>query len=620
MGQMTENLLGKILFGVLFTFVLPFAAILWAIASDRLILLPAVQSDYVGIFLIILGFLIMLVGSITLSFYGKGLPMSPFPPAKFVYQGIYKLIPHPIYVGASFFSLGLSLYFGSASGIWLVSPILIMGLVAYVIGFEKHGLIKRFPNNTFCSLISLPNQSNDAPTLWNKISVYVLVLIPWFLLYQILDYLGSPSEYIPINISFTLQLSLSSITENFFLLSIPITILSPLVARTKTDLKEFAASGLFGTAFGYYLMIMNDSSYLTFPSFHIIWTAISLFTITSLFPKAKLIWLLIGILVALSCIIAGQETMPDVFAGLIVTLFVKKRQFIWKKIQRNTEQFANSWKEWDFGSIRILNHGFYGALVPFFAVVLVGTMIGEEHMFAISIVSISTMVCSALWAQFIEGSEKLLRPFGFYGGVLGTFLGCLVASIFFNVNFLLIAAATCVVAPLAQAVGRLRCLIQGCCHGAPCKPTQGIRYFHERSRVVKLAAWKGKFVYPAPLYSILANMIYGAFLVKMWINGTPISMLMGLSFIFSGLSRFVEESYRGEPQTPILWKLRLYQWISVIFIFIGAFFTTISSPLSKSDFELSLTIVAFALFSGLVALFFGGVDFPKSNKRFSRLV
>ena len=105
--------------------------------------------------------------------------------------------------------------------------------------------------------------------------------------------------------------------------------MSPLVARTKADLKEFAVSGLFGTAFGYYLIIMNDSSYLTFPSFHIIWTVISLFTISSLFPKAKLIWLLIGILVVLSCIITGQETMPDVLAGLIVTLFVKKRQFIY---------------------------------------------------------------------------------------------------------------------------------------------------------------------------------------------------------------------------------------------------------------------------------------------------
>jgi len=620
MGKMTENLLGKILFGVLFTVVLPFATILWAIASEGLIVLPALQSDLAGMVFIISGFLLMMVGSVTISFYGKGLPMNPFPPAKFVSQGIYRLIPHPIYVGACFFSVGLSFYFGSASGIWLVTPILILGFVAYVKGFESHGLNKRFPDNTFRTLISLPRQSDDAPTLWNKISVYVLVFTPWFLLYQILDYLGSPKGYFPIKIPITLHLSLPFITENFFLLSIPITLLYPLVARTKTDLKEFAVTGLFGTVFGFYLMILHDSSYLTFPSFHIIWTVISLFALARLFPKVKFLWFLLGILVAYSCVATGQETISDVVAGLIVALFATQRQHVWKTIKRNTERFANSWKEWDFGSIRFLNHGFYGALVPFFAVLLVGIMIGEEHIVAIFIVAISTMVCSALWAQFIEGSEKLLRPFGFYGGVIGTFLGCLISSIFLNVSFFLIAAATCVVAPLAQAVGRLRCLIQGCCHGALCKPNQGIRYHHERSRVVKLAGWKGKFVYPTPLYSILANMIYGGFLIKLWINGTEISMLMGLSFIFSGLSRFTEESYRGEPQTPILWKLRLYQWIALIFIFIGALFTTISSPFSHSDFHLSLSIIAFAIFSGLIALFLGGVDFPKSNKRFSRLV
>jgi hypothetical protein len=435
-----------------------------------------------------------------------------------------------------------------------------------------------------------------------------------------LDYLGSPKGHIPINISFTLQLSLSSFTKYIFLLSIPITLLSPLVAKTKADLKEFAVTGLFGTVYGFYLMIVHDSSYLTFPSFHIIWTVISLFTIAGLFPKAKLLWFLLGILVTYSCVATGQETIPDVLAGLIVALFAKQRQHLWKTIQRNSERFANSWKEWDFGSIRFLNHGFYGALVPFFAVLLVGTMIGEEHMVAIFIVSINTMVCSALWAQFIEGSEKLLRPFGFYGGVLGAVLGCFIASIFLNVSFLLIVAATCVAAPLVQAVGRLRCLIQGCCHGALCQSNQGIRYYHERSRVVKLAGWKGKFVYPTPVYSILANMIYGGFLIKLWFNGTQMSMLIGLSFIFNGLSRFTEESYRGEPQTPILWKLRLYQWIALISIFIGALFTTISSPSSHPDFHLSLSIIAFALFSGLIALFLGGVDFPKSNKRFSRLV
>ena len=186
---MTENLLGKILFGVLFTLVLPFAAILWAIASETSIILPALQSDIAGIVFIVSGLILVIVGSVTLSLYGKGLPMSPFPPAKYVSQGIYRIIPHPIYTGASFFSVGLSFYFGSASGIWLVSPILILGFVAYVKGFENHGLKKRFPNNTFRSLISLPSQSDEAPSLWNKISVYVLVLIPWFLLYQMLDYL-----------------------------------------------------------------------------------------------------------------------------------------------------------------------------------------------------------------------------------------------------------------------------------------------------------------------------------------------------------------------------------------------------------------------------------------------
>ena len=32
------------------------------------------------------------------------------------------------------------------------------------------------------------------------------------------------------------------------------------------------------------------------------------------------------------------------------------------------------------------------------------------------------------------------------------------------------------------------------------------------------------------------------------------------------------------------------------------------------------SVLAFAIFSGLVALFLGGVDFPKSDKPFSRLV
>ncbi len=616
LGKM-KNLLGKILFGVLWVLVIPAVTIYWAIASEKVVALHPLQSITLGWVLLLSGLLLVIIGCITLSVYGSGLPMSPFPPKTFVSRGVFGLMSHPIYTGACFISIGLSIYFGSASGLWLVSPIFIFGCIAYVYGFEKHGLKNRFPDNAFRPFFSLPAQSDDSPTLGDIISIYVMVFTPWFLVFLMLHYLNAPDSFTFRNIFPVFAFDWN---KDFFLFTIPLTLLSPFLAINKTHLREFAVSGLLATTAGFYIMILNGSLNLTFPSFYIIWTIISISFLIIRYPKAKLFWIFLGLLIAYSSASSGHNTFFGLVTGVIVVLFAKQRQWLWKTIQQNSERFANSWKEWDFGWVRILNYGFYGCMAPFILVLLAGMMIGEEHMLAIFIVSISTMIFSGLWAQIIEGSEKLLRPFGFYGGVIGGVVGCYFVSIVFNISFFLILAAFSVAAPLVQATGRLRCLIQGCCHGSLCKPSQGIRYYHKKSRVVNLSNWKGEFVYPTPVYSILANLIYGGFLFKLWFTGTPITLLIGLSFIFNGLSRFVEESYRGEPQTAILMGLKIYQWIAIVSIIVGAFFTSIPSPLSFIHLHFGPSILAFALLSGLVALFLAGVDFPKSNKRFSRLV
>lgn len=612
-----KDVLGKILFGVLWVLIIPTVVICWAIASEEVISLRPPQSDIFGSILLVSGLILMIIGARTLSVYGAGLPMSPFPPTTFVSQGIYGLIPHPIYTGACFISVGLSVYFGSASGFWLVSPILILGCIAYVQGFEKHGLKNRFPDNAFRPFFSLPAQSDESPTLGDCVSVYVMVFTPWFLVFQLLNYLHATDSSMFLNILPEFPLNYS---EDFFLLAIPLTLLSPFLAINKTHLREFAISGLLATAAGFYIMILDEPLNLTFPSFTIIWTVISISVLIIRYPKAKFFWIFLGLLIAYSSVSSGQYTLASLATGLAVVLFAKQRRWLWRTVQQNSERFANYWKEWDIGWVRILNYGFYGSMAPFILVLLVGMMIGEEHMLAIFIVSISTMIFSGLWAQFIEGSEKLLRPFGFYGGVIGAVVGCYFVSIVFNISFLLILSALSVAAPLVQATGRLRCLIQGCCHGSLCKPTQGIRYYHKKSRVVTFSDWKGEFVYPTPVYSILANLTYGGFLFKLWFTGTPITLLIGISFIFNGLSRFVEESYRGEPQTAILMGLKIYQWIAIISIIIGALFTTIPSPLNLIHLHFGPSILSFALLSCLVAFFLGGVDFPKSNRRFSRLV
>src|SRR5438270_14072929 len=54
---------------------------------------------------------------------------------------------------------------------------------------------------------------------------------------------------------------------------------------------------------------------------------------------------------------------------------------------------------------------------------------------------------------------------------------------------------------------RLRCLVQGCCHGRVAHTSVGIRYAHTRSRMCRLSTLAGGPVHPTPLYSILCNII-----------------------------------------------------------------------------------------------------------------
>jgi hypothetical protein len=81
----------------------------------------------------------------------------------------------------------------------------------------------------------------------------------------------------------------------------------------------------------------------------------------------------------------------------------------------------------------------------------------------------------------------------------------------------------------------------------------------------------------------------------------------------------VEEAWRGEPQTPVFARLRLYQWTAVASVLTGALMTAlgVSEPAPAMHFGWS-TLLSSAAFGVLVCCAMG-VDFPESDRRFSRL-
>jgi prolipoprotein diacylglyceryltransferase len=223
-----------------------------------------------------------------------------------------------------------------------------------------------------------------------------------------------------------------------------------------------------------------------------------------------------------------------------------------------------------------------------------------------------------MWAQWVEGSPALLRPLGFYGGVVGAILGA-TSAFFFHVNLWTVLAAACIAAPLLQGIGRLRCLVQGCCHGRPAESVPGLRYTDPHSRVCRLANLSGVSVHATPVYSILCNVVVELALLRLVQLHAPCTLIFGIYLILSSAGRFVEEAYRGEPQTATIGGLHLYQWIAIILAIAGAAITTIkSSPLPRIA-PPRLSSVFLALGCGAIAWFVTGIDFPESSRRFARL-
>jgi prolipoprotein diacylglyceryltransferase len=177
-----------------------------------------------------------------------------------------------------------------------------------------------------------------------------------------------------------------------------------------------------------------------------------------------------------------------------------------------------------------------------------------------------------------------------------------------------------VAAPLIQGVERLRCLVQGCCHGRPVPPMlPGIRYTQPRARVCRIAGWRGVPIHATPLYSLLGNLVILGLLIRLWIEGADVAFIAGVYLLLNASARFMEEAFRGEPQTVRFGGLPIYQWLSIGCVLAGMGLSVLPAPAAPAWHGWHAAPLAYALPLGLIVWAAMGVDFPESNARMSRL-
>ena len=637
---MTETT-GKVLYGFLFVVILPGLLVLWTIRTDSAVTLPALHSVPGGVGIAVLGLALLLAGVVALWKVGGGLPMNAYPPPNYVSRGIYGFVSHPIYVGFVFICAGGSIAAGSASGLWLTTPVVAMASAALVMGYELPDMRKRFGGIVSRDRF-LPANDSSAPSQQERIRCLLTTLFPWLVLYEGVVHRGIPADAIVAYLPFERHLPALPWTEVFYASVYPAVFLAFFAVSTRAKLRLLCIRALVSMAvviplfltiplispprpfipasFLGSLLIWEralDSAAAAFPSYHVIWA----FLVAEAMGGGirRILWRAWAVLVSISCLTTGMHALIDVVAGFLLVVFLLHVERAWIRLRDGTQWIANSWREWRIGPVRIINHGGFAAAGVFLGILLIETCLGSEKRAIPIAIFVGGTVGAAIWAQLVEGSPALLRPLGFYGGVLGTNLGAILATTWTHTNVWLALSALAVAAPWIQGIGRLRCLVQGCCHGAPASPEIGICYTHPRSRVWRVPELRGVPIHATPLYSILWNVLTAVAVGRLYFLQANAAMIGGVYLILSGVGRFVEEAYRGEPQTPVILGLRLYQWFAIATIVAGAVVTTFTGAPTPARPGFDVSSLLPALLCALVAWFVTGVDFPESNRRFARL-
>jgi protein-S-isoprenylcysteine O-methyltransferase Ste14 len=518
-----------------------------------------------------------------LTHFGHGLPMNAYPPQTFVTQGIYALFSHPMYLGAVFLSAGTALWFRSSSGLYIITPVLALMTLSLVYGYEREDMEKRFGSiiHTYRPLFSPPLASDKKAQWQRKGTMCLRIFLPWALVGYFVDYARCTQTC---NGTF-LGLLTTQPWHNWLgiLWVVPylFLIIVLLVARTDQSLLQKTIAGTLATVVGMYV-------YIVLPAFGI--------------PLNNMTW-------------------NWTIASLVLVMLAINYRVIWSTLLKITEWIGNSRHDWFFagGRFRIINHSLYSGLGGALAVGILSYVIGNP--LAALVLLVCGLVGAAVFAQALWGSNVLARPYGYWGAVIGGGVGGFVVTFVFGIPLLTIALAAVLCAPFAQAIGRLRCLVQGCCHGIVTTKNFGIRIWQSQSRVVAISGLKGQYILDTQLYSILFNIPLGFLLWSLWLSkSVSSSFLIGLYFILTGIERFTEDAYRGEIQTRFRGGLRENQWIALGALLIGILVTMIptsvpGTPLGTLDFAFFASVVA----GGFLTAFAMSMDFPKSTWRYSRL-
>jgi phosphatidylglycerol:prolipoprotein diacylglycerol transferase len=177
------------------------------------------------------------------------------------------------------------------------------------------------------------------------------------------------------------------------------------------------------------------------------------------------------------------------------------------------------------------------------------------------------------WSRII-GGEGLTAWGAVLGASLGVWIYCKIAKIKIGYVFDLIAPAII----MAQAIGRVGCLLNGCCYGTPTDLPWGLNYTHPDS-----LGYGAGVTHPTVVYEIIFNLIAFGVLLKLRGKIKPQGSLYLVYLSLYSVWRLGIDFLRDG--TPFLFGLHQAQVISIIILLIAVPWLALKARWGKPEVE-----------------------------------
>lgn len=177
-----------------------------------------------------------------------------------------------------------------------------------------------------------------------------------------------------------------------------------------------------------------------------------------------------------------------------------------------------------------------------------------------------------------QGNFSVFGGLVFYGaligGIIGSILGIRIAKLDLCISEKIIIPYI----PIGHAIGRIGCLLAGCCYGMEYSGPFAIYYSNS---ITGLLPTQGYF--PVQILEALLNICICLILLKARKKTTQKFELLALYSILYGCVRFLLEFLRGDSIRGIYHSISTSQWISLILFVLGILYIIYLKTAKKRD-------------------------------------